>query len=55
MPYKFEHVDEGVRAWSLADDGGTTTTHDADYRPACYVAHDARDEEALATVRGQLT
>lgn len=51
MPYKFDYVDDGVRAWSLTADGATTAL-DRDYRPAVYVA--AATDEALETARGHL-
>ena len=49
MPYTFEFTDEGVRRWTLTDDGARADLDDG-YRPAVYVS--APDREALATLRG---
>ena len=50
MPFKIDHRDGGVLAWSLTDDG-VRCDRDADYRPTVSVVHEDGDTEALERIR----
>ncbi|MFC7228531.1 type B DNA-directed DNA polymerase [Salinirubellus salinus] len=50
MPFKIDHRDGAVLAWSLTDDGARPD-RDTDYRPTVSVAHEDGDTAALDRIR----
>ena len=50
MPFKIDHRDGEVLAWSLTDDGARVD-RDTDYRPTVSVVHEDGDDEALDRIR----